>query len=71
MRSKSFGFCENSSKSGEMMRLCWVVLVDTAVLGLEESPLSLELLVEPSADEVSGRNKKVKVTAQKSSCRRT
>ena len=70
MRFKSFGFCENSSKSGEMMRLCWVVLFSTGVLGFEESPVFLEWLVELSAEKVSGENKKDKMTAQKSSGRR-
>jgi hypothetical protein len=40
------------------------------MLDLEESPVFLELLVEPSAEKVLGGNKKVKMTAQKSSCRR-
>ena len=71
MRFKSFGFCENSSKSGEMRRLCWVVLFATGVLGFEESPVFLEWLVDPSAEETSGKNKKAKMTAQKSNCRRT
>ena len=71
MRSRSLGFCENSSKSAEMTRLCWVVLFATVVLGLEESPVFPEWLVEPPAEEVSGGNKKAKMTAQKSSCRRT
>jgi hypothetical protein len=35
------------------------------VLGLEESPVFLEWLAEPSAGEVSGGNKKVKMTAHK------
>ena len=71
MRFKSFGFCENSSKSGEMRRLCWVVLFATGVLGFEESPIFLEWLVDPSAEEASGKNKRARMTAQKSSCRRT
>ena len=54
-----------------MMRLRWVLLFATGVLGLEESPVFLEWLVEPSAEEVSGGNKRAKMTAQKSSCRRT
>jgi hypothetical protein len=40
------------------------------MLGLEESPFSLEWLVELSAEKVSGENKKAKMTAQKSSGRR-
>jgi hypothetical protein len=71
MRFKSFGFCENSSKSAEMMRLRWVVLFATEVLGFEESSVFLEWLVEPSAEEISGGNRRAKITAQKSSCRRT
>ena len=54
-----------------MMRLRWVLLFATGVLGLEESSVFLEWLVEPSAEEVSGGNKRAKITAQKSSCRRT
>ena len=53
------------------MRLCWVLLFATGVLGLEESPVFLEWLVAPSAEEVSGVNKRAKITAQKSRCRRT
>jgi len=53
------------------MRLCWVVLFAAGLLDLEESPISLELLAAPSAEKVLGGNKKVKMTAQKSSCRRT
>jgi hypothetical protein len=47
------------------------VLFATVVLGLEESPVFPEWLVEPPAEEVSEGNKKAKMTAQKSSCRRT
>jgi hypothetical protein len=54
-----------------MMRLRWILLFATGVLGLEESPVFLEWLVDPSAEEVSGGNKRAKMTAQKSSCRRT
>ena len=69
MRSKSFGFLENSSRSGEIRRLCWVVLFATGVLTLEESPVFSEWLVEPPAEKVSGGNKRAKMTAQKSNCR--
>jgi alpha-amylase/alpha-mannosidase (GH57 family) len=41
------------------------------VLGLEESPVFLEWLVDPSAEEVSGGNKRAKMTAKKSSCKKT
>jgi len=71
MRFKSFGFCENSSKSGEMMKPFWVLLFATGLLGLEESPVFLEWLVDPSAEKVSGGNKRARMTAKKSSCRRT
>ncbi len=54
-----------------MMRLSWVLLFATGVLGLEESPVFLEWLVEPPAEEVSGGNKRAKITAKKSSCSRT
>ena len=54
-----------------MMRLCLVLLFATGVLGLEESPVFLEWLVDPSAEKVSRGNKRAKMTAQKSSCRRT
>jgi hypothetical protein len=45
------------------------VLFATGVLGFEESPVFLEWLVDPSAEETSGKNKKAKMTAQKSNCR--
>ena len=70
MRFKSFGFCENSSKSGEMRRLCWVVLFATGVLGLEENSFFLEWLIEPSDEKVPGGNNRARITAQKSRCRR-
>ncbi len=54
-----------------MMRLRWVLLFATGVLGLEESPVFLEWLVEPSAEKVPGGNKRTRMTAQKSNCRRT
>jgi hypothetical protein len=54
-----------------MMRLRWVLLFATGVLGLEERAVFLGWLVEPSAEEVSGGNKRAKMTAQKSSCSRT
>jgi hypothetical protein len=54
-----------------MMRLRWILLFATGVLGFEDSPFSLESLVDPSAEKVSGGNKRAKITAQKSSCRRT
>jgi hypothetical protein len=47
------------------------LLFATVVLGFEESPVFLEWLLEPSAEEVAGGNKKAKMTTQKSSCRRT
>jgi hypothetical protein len=47
------------------------LLFATGVLGLEESPVFLEWLADPSAEEVSEGNKRAKMTAQKSSCRRT
>lgn len=70
MRFKSFGFCENSSKSGAMTRLFWVPLLATVVLGSEGSPFFLELLAELSAEKVSAGNNRAKMRAQKSSCRR-
>ena len=54
-----------------MTRLCWVLLFVTGVLGFEDSPVFLEWLLEPSAEKVSGGNKKAKMTAKKSRCRRT
>ena len=54
-----------------MRRLCWVLFFATGVLDLAASPVFLEWLVDPSAEEVSGVNKRAKITAQKSSCRRT
>ncbi len=54
-----------------MMRLSWVLLFATGVLGLEERAVFLECLVDPSAEEVSGGNKRAKMTAQKNSCSRT
>jgi hypothetical protein len=70
MRFKSFGFCENSSKSGEMTRPFWVLLFATGELDLEDSPFSLEWPVELSAEKVPGGNNRARMTAQKSSCRR-
>ena len=70
MRFKSFGFCESSSKSGEMIKTFWLVLFATGVLGLEENSFFLEWLIEPSAEKISGGNNRAKMTAQKSRCRR-
>jgi hypothetical protein len=53
-----------------MMRPCWVLLFAVGVLDLEESPVFLESLVVPSSEKVLEGNKKVIMTAQKSSCRR-
>ncbi len=53
-----------------MMRLRWVLLFATGVLGFEERAVFLEWLVEPPAEEVSGGNKRAKMTAQMSSCGR-
>jgi hypothetical protein len=47
------------------------LLFATGVLGLEESPVFLEWLGEPSAEEVSGGNKRARMTAHKTSGRRT
>jgi len=54
-----------------MRRLRWVLFFATGVLDLAASPVFLEWLVDPSAEEVSGGNKRPKMTAQQSSCRRT
>jgi hypothetical protein len=53
-----------------MMRLCWDLLFVRGALGLEESPVFLEWLGEPSAEEVSVGNKRAKMTAHKASRRR-
>ncbi len=53
-----------------MMRLRWVLLFATGVLGLEESPVFLEWLVDPSAEKVSRGSNRARMTAQKSRCRR-
>jgi hypothetical protein len=46
------------------------MLFATGVLGLEERAVFLEWLVDPSADKVSGGNRRARMTAQKSRCRR-
>ena len=66
MRFKSLGFCENSSKSGEMTKPFGVVLFARAVLGFEENPFSLEWLAELSAEKVAEGNNRARMTAQKS-----
>jgi hypothetical protein len=54
-----------------MMRLCWDFLFARGALGLEESPVFLKRLGEPSAEEVSAGNKRARMAAHKTSCRRT